>query len=1232
MTVKQVARSATVAFAPSGPYMATGTMAGAIDLSFSTTACVEIFGLDLTQPETDMPLIGQPLTAEEKFHRLSWGVSGLLAGGLADGMVCVWNPEKMLSGEAATGTLVAKLQKHSGAVKGLEFNTFSPNLLATGAQDGELCIWDLTDPAAPSMYPALKASNHLVPQGGSSQGSQGEISHLSWNRKVQHILASTSINGNTVIWDLKRQKPVISFVDPSMRRRCSALQWNPDVPTQLIVASDDDRSPSLQVWDLRNSISPLRELTEHSKGVLAMAWCPSDSALLLTCAKDNRTLCWDTHSGEVLCELPPSENWNFDVQWAPRTPGIFSTSSFDSNVTLHNLQDLSKLSTTATDSITADFRTVTETSVTSTAMKRAPTWLRRPIGASFGFGSKLVTFQAKADTSDKSEVHIHSVVTEEGLVGRSDSFEVAVGSAHRDSIRTFCESKAVNSSDPEDKQTWAFLRILYEPDARRQLLAHLDFADAPVATVENGLTDATEQLTDKVAQVSVSDSPAVGGVNDDGESFFENLGTQPLPPVPPPPPSIATDNKDSNGTADEVDMAVQRALVLGNYEAAVAACIAADRLADALLLASVGGTALWQKTQDMFILRHPRPYMRLMSAVMKKDLFELIKVRPLHEWKETLALLCTYAAPREWAPLCEALAARLLPVDPQAATLCYICAGSIEQAVSMWSQKYKTSSKASVETLQDIIEKAVVLSTATGRKHAGETMSKLITGYAELLASQGRLVTAMQYLGMVKEDESFDDAAVLKDRIYRSGNVELPPDVPQPAFPFQLEEPQATTSEADSQQQHQQQQQQQQEPQYAAAQQSYQTAYQTQPASTTAYQQAAPVGSRKAVDNTLYPTPAMDTSAYSSVRLFIFGAANHDVPSLCQSIHQVVDIGLQQYQQPSTYAPQPGASSQQYYTPATTAAPPQYTAPSQYAASSQYTGPSMPTVFTPPQQTYSAPEYQPPANLPPQQPTMMKPAPVATPAPPSYQLASGPPAYQAPSAMMPQGPPRPGAYAPPAGVFVPKNIPPPLQPMQPMQPAPSVPQPQMQRPGGPQGPPPPMQVLPPQAMQPQQMQMQMQPQTMPLQPQQLQQQSMPAPLPPAAQPAPPPSPPVNVVPTNISMGTVDTSQVQGNLKPIVSSLTRLYETCAGAAANHPAKRREMDDNSKRIATLLFKLNIGDVSPGVVDKLLQLCKALDAGDFASANHLQVALTMTDWDECGVWLSALKRLLKSAQPLR
>lgn len=50
------------------------------------------------------------------------------------------------------------------------------------------------------------------------------------------------------------------------------------------------------------------------QGVLGMAWCPQDASLLLSSAKDNRTICWDVTTGDIVCELPESKNWNFDVQ------------------------------------------------------------------------------------------------------------------------------------------------------------------------------------------------------------------------------------------------------------------------------------------------------------------------------------------------------------------------------------------------------------------------------------------------------------------------------------------------------------------------------------------------------------------------------------------------------------------------------------------------------------------------------------------------------------------------------------------------------------------------------------------------------------------------------------------------------------------------------------------------------------------------------------------------------
>lgn len=78
--------------------------------------------------------------------------------------------------------------------------------------------------------------------------------------------------------------------------------------------------------------------------------------------------------------------------------------------------------------------------------------------------------------------------------------------------------------------------------------------------------------------------------------------------------------------------------------------------------------------------------------------------------------------------------------------------------------------------------------------------------------------------------------------------------------------------------------------------------------------------------------------------------------------------------------------------------------------------------------------------------------------------------------------------------------------------------------------------------------------------------------------------------------------------PIVTTLTRLFnetsEALGGSRAN-PAKRREIEDNSKRLGGLFVKLNSGDISKNAADKLLQLCQALDNGDFGTALQIQAS---------------------------
>ncbi|KDO83288.1 hypothetical protein CISIN_1g0464512mg, partial [Citrus sinensis] len=141
------------------------------------------------------------------------------------------------------------------------------------------------------------------------------------------------------------------------------------------------------------------------------------------------------------------------------------------------------------------------------------------------------------------------------------------------------------------------------------------------------------------------------------------------------------------------------------------------------------------------------------------------------------------------------------------------------------------------------------------------------------------------------------------------------------------------------------------------------------------------------------------------------------------------------------------------------------------------------------------------------------------------------------------------------------------------------------------------------------------------------------------QPASPQSVPVQPAVTPAAppptIQTVDTSNVPAHQKPVINTLTRLFnetsEALGGSRAN-PAKKREIEDNSRKIGALFAKLNSGDISKNAADKLVQLCQALDNNDFGTALQIQVLLTTSDWDECNFWLATLKRMIKTRQNVR
>ena len=110
----------------------------------------------------------------------------------------------------------------------------------------------------------------------------------------------------------------------------------------------------IKIWDLRSSASlPLATLQGHTEGILSVSWCPDDSSLLLSCAKDKKTLLWDLQHLQWVYELPnncePSvssfgglasgamQQKRYDVSWSPCLSGVVSTCSFDRRIQFYSL-------------------------------------------------------------------------------------------------------------------------------------------------------------------------------------------------------------------------------------------------------------------------------------------------------------------------------------------------------------------------------------------------------------------------------------------------------------------------------------------------------------------------------------------------------------------------------------------------------------------------------------------------------------------------------------------------------------------------------------------------------------------------------------------------------------------------------------------------------------------------------------------------------------------------------
>uniref|UniRef100_A0A182MII7 Protein transport protein Sec31A n=1 Tax=Anopheles culicifacies TaxID=139723 RepID=A0A182MII7_9DIPT len=796
MKVKELQKMVNVAWSPAQqvPIMlAAGTAAQQLDASFSTTASLELYSINLADPSYDLELKGsQPST--HRFHKLLWSPlagaagdpgtapSGLITGGCESGVLQVYNVAQLLAGQNA---LVAQQEKHQGAVRSLDYNPFQHNLVASGASESEIFIWDLNNTAVP-MSPGAKVTPHEDVQG------------LAWNRQVQHILASV-FPSRCVIWDLRKNEPIIKLSDTQSRIRWRVAQWHPEVATQLWLASEEDQSPTVQLWDLRYATAPAKSFQIHNRGVLGLTWCPKDHDLVASCGKDNRIICWNQNTedpnGEVLSELATTNQWNFDVAWCPRNPALIAGSSFDGNVTIYSIHGGVHQQVQTSNKIADSFPgmenighepsqsvPVQSHGAVSNDLKRPPRWMRRPAGACFGFGGKLVTFNGNSRT-----VTVNQVVTDPELMERSNQLERVLNEGN---FAEYCRQKADQTNDQHSTFMWYFLKANFENDPHAEMLNLLGYQSEDMASKfkkyvvegpKNEDGNAVDGLSDQMAGLSritdnnaVFDAIASSGKQSDSEK---------------------TSTAKQNGTGGEIPYKIRtgqdkegmicEALLTGNLEAAIELCMQSGKTSEALILAMNSGSDLLAKVQYRYLRDNENYLSNLISALVLCDWTGVVTQCTIDSWKEALVAAITHCK-HQLPMLCERLGERLQREAgsnvelAKNAILCYICAGSTERLVEAWplakgtqptggefgGEEELDKNNNSNRDLQELVEVSMLMQKALekqGRSSAAVgKFADLLSQYASLLAAQGSLSSALTYLGNSTDPEMEE----LRERLY----------------------------------------------------------------------------------------------------------------------------------------------------------------------------------------------------------------------------------------------------------------------------------------------------------------------------------------------------------------------------------------------------------------------------------------------------------------------------------
>ena len=205
--------------------------------------------------------------------------------------------------QEATDAAFVKLVGHKAEGFTLSWNKKREGLLASGADDGLVIIWDVEDKVAPTELAkheniAANSIGNGVHGGRGVQplsvltGHEMEVQGVDFHPSHQHLLFSVSDDRCMRIWDTRvADKGSITNVRNAHSSAINCVKVHPFAEHVVATAGKD----IVKVWDIRfeKRAEPTMVLRGHTGEITCMDWAPHSETVIATGSTDRTVIVWD---------------------------------------------------------------------------------------------------------------------------------------------------------------------------------------------------------------------------------------------------------------------------------------------------------------------------------------------------------------------------------------------------------------------------------------------------------------------------------------------------------------------------------------------------------------------------------------------------------------------------------------------------------------------------------------------------------------------------------------------------------------------------------------------------------------------------------------------------------------------------------------------------------------------------------------------------------------------------